>query len=216
MVLGREFFTWLGRTRGALVPLCIGLGLILGAASGEGKRKAEAFESHAGELLVAAESMPDPRFKESVILMVRHGADGAMGLIVNRPMATVPLGMLFDDAKPRGDGFKRKFRVYFGGPVEPNKGFVVHRRDYAIDGTLAVKNGYAVTSNQKVIEALGEGTGPAPAAIAFGYAGWGAGQLEGEIARGDWYWIPAEEALIFGEKDSEKWRRALAKRGLDL
>ena len=216
MVLGREFFTWLKRARRALVPLWIGLGLLLSAASGDSKRQVDEFESHAGELLVAAESMPDPRFKESVILMVRHGADGAMGLIVNRPMATVPLGMLFDDAKPRGDGFKRKFRVYFGGPVEPNKGFVVHRRDYAIDGTMAVENGYAVTSNREVIEALGNGVGPEPAAIAFGYAGWGPGQLEGEIARRDWYWIPADEGLIFGEEDSEKWQRALAKRGLDL
>lgn len=191
----------------------LALGLV---AAADGKGPIDDFESHAGELLVAAESMPDPRFKESVILMVRHGPEGAMGLIVNKTVAEAPLAMLLDDPDSKEKRFQRKVAIHYGGPVEPRRGFVVHRLDFAIDGTIAVKNGYGVTSNIEVVEALADGTGPKQAVVAFGYAGWGAGQLEGEIGRGDWHWVPADDGLVFGTDDDDKWRRALAKRGVDL
>jgi putative transcriptional regulator len=205
------------RSGAALLPrLLLGflaLGLI---AATDGKGRVDDFESHAGELLVAAESMPDPRFRESVILMVRHNAEGAMGLIVNKTIAVAPLAMLFKDPDSKGKSFQHKVAVHYGGPVEPRRGFVVHRLDFAMDGTLAVKNGYGVTSNIEVLQALGEGTGPKQAVIAFGYAGWAPGQLEAEIGRGDWHWVPADDDLVFGPDNEDKWRRALEKRGVDL
>ncbi len=194
-----------------LAVLALGL---LGAT--DGKRRVDDFDSHAGELLVAAASMPDPRFRESVILMLRHNAEGAMGLIVNKTVAEAPLAMLLDDPDGKGKRFQRKVRIHYGGPVEPRRGFVLHRLDFAIDGTMVVENGYGVTSNAEIVEALAEGEGPKQAVVAFGYAGWGAGQLEGEIGRGDWYWVPADDGLVFGAEDDDKWRRALEKRGLDL
>ena len=207
------------RNRGGprLLPRLLLAGLALGlVVATDGKGRIDEFESHAGELLVAAESMPDPRFKESVILMVRHNSEGAMGLIVNKTVAKAPLAMLLDDPDSKEKRFQRKVAIHYGGPVEPRRGFVVHRLDFAIDGTLVVKNGYGVTSNIEVVEALADGTGPKQAVVAFGYAGWGPGQLEGEIGRGDWHWVPADDALVFGTDDDDKWRRALDKRGVDL
>ena len=148
--------------------------------------------------------------------MLRHNAEGAMGLIVNKTVAEAPLAMLLDDPDGKGKRFQRKVRIHYGGPVEPRRGFVLHRLDFAIDGTMVVENGYGVTSNAEIVEALAEGEGPKQAVVAFGYAGWGAGQLEGEIGRGDWYWVPADDGLVFGAEDDDKWRRALEKRGLDL
>jgi putative transcriptional regulator len=201
------------RSGARLLLAFLALGLV---AAADGKGRVDDFESHAGELLVAAETMPDPRFRESVILMVRHNSEGAMGLIVNKTLAVAPLALLLNDPESKGKRFQRKVEIHYGGPVEPRRGFVVHRLDFAIDGTLAVKNGYGVTSNVEVVQALAEGTGPEQAVIAFGYAGWGPGQLEGEIGRGDWHWIPADDDLVFGPANDDKWRRALEKRGVDL
>lgn len=197
--------------------LCLVLAaLVLSAATDGGRRAVDDFESHAGELLVAAPSMPDPRFRESVILMLRHSSDGAMGLIVNKTMTVAPLALLFEDPDAKGDGFQREVPIHFGGPVEPGRGFVLHRRDFAIDGTMLVGGGYAVTSNLEIIEAMGAGTGPKQAMVAFGYAGWGPGQLESEIARGDWHWVPADDDLLFAEPDDGKWEKARARRGIEL
>jgi len=187
------------------------------AAADRGRAPADDFHSRAGELLVAAPSMPDPRFKESVILMVHHGRDGAMGLIVNKTVTVAPLAMLLNESgEAKGEGFQRKVPIHFGGPVEPGKGFVLHGRDFVIDGTVVVGKSYAVTSNLEIIEAMGAGRGPKQAMVAFGYAGWGPGQLEGEIARGSWHWVPADNELLFNERDEGKWKKALGKRGIDL
>lgn len=201
----------LGRALAAVLAAALLL-----AAKGNGRAPVDPFTSHAGELLIAAPSMPDPRFRESVILMLRHGRDGAMGLMVNKTLTKAPLAVLFDDGEHKGEGFQRTVTIHYGGPVEPEKGFVLHRRDYAMDGTMPVGHGFAFTSNIEVVEAMGEGKGPVPAMVAFGYAGWGAGQLEGEIAHGDWYWAPADDDLVFADDDAGKWKKAMAKRGIDL
>ena len=160
--------------------------------------------------------MPDPRFAKSVILMLRHGPDGAMGLIVNKTLVKAPLSAFFDQLEPVDKSAERKFFIRNGGPVGRRQAFVIHRRDYAGDGTMVIQNGYAMTSSAEILEALRRGEGPKQHVIVFGYAGWGAGQLEAEVERRDWYWAPVEESLIFDSDDRGKWKRALKNSGLDL
>lgn len=169
-----------------------------------------------GQLLVATTQMGDPRFKETVIYMVNHGSKGALGLVVNRLYGSGPmhqflkgLGMEIDDA--RGE-----LRVYYGGPVEPGRGFVLHSSDYSGPGTMAVKGGVSVSMDSAVLKAMAEGRGPRQSLFALGYAGWAPGQLEGEIARGDWVTAPADEALVFDERLDDKWKRAAEHAGVAL
>ena len=190
------------------------LALLLLGATDRSQRPVDDFASHAGELLVADSGMPDPRFRHSVILMVRHGSDGAMGLIVNKTMLEAPLGALFHGIEGRDSD--RKIAVHYGGPVEPNKGFVLHSREVAVDGTLLIQSDFALSANPDIIQKIGAGEGPRLTLFAFGYAGWGPGQLEREIARGDWHWAQADEALVFDPADEGKWQKALDRRKIEL
>jgi putative transcriptional regulator len=192
------------------------LALLLLGATDRGRERIDDFESHAGELLVADPSMPDPRFAQSVILMVSHRRDGAMGLIVNKTMLKATLAEIFRGLPGDGSTLARPLRVRYGGPVEPGKGFVLHSRDVVVDGTLLVRDAFALSSNAEIVAKIGAGEGPKRTLIAFGYAGWGPGQLEDEIARGGWHWAPADEELVFGEEDEGKWKKAMAARGIDL
>lgn len=169
-----------------------------------------------GRLLVAAPGMPDPRFRQSVIYLLEHGPEGALGLIVNRPANDVPLAELLSRLQLDIAGATGRVRLHYGGPVSPNAGFVLHSTDYAGDGTRVVGDGIAVTTHRQVFRAMAEGKGPKHALVLFGYAGWGAGQLEGEIEAGGWYLAPAEAALVFGADHGDKWRRALERRMIDL
>lgn len=170
----------------------------------------------AGQLLVAKDELRDPRFVHSVIYVVYHGATGAMGLIVNRPVGEAPLSELLEQAGLEGMGVKGKIRVHFGGPVEPRQGFVLHTADYKIEGTEVVKDGIAVTARPEILRAIGTGTGPRQSLFALGYAGWAPGQLEAEIKAGAWEIVPADEALIFDENADTKWERAMARRTIYL
>lgn len=192
------------------------LALLLLGATDQGRDRVDDFESHTGELLVADPSMPDPRFAQSVILMVRHRRDGAMGLIVNKTLFKAPLKEIFRDLPADQPALARSLPLRYGGPVEPGKGFVLHSRDVVVDGTLLVREGLALSSNAEIVAKIGAGEGPKRMLIAFGYAGWGPGQLEGEIARGGWHWAPADEELVFGEEDEGKWKKAMVARGIEL
>jgi len=192
------------------------LALLLLGATDQGRQRIDDFESHTGELLVADPSMPDPRFAQAVILMVRHRRDGAMGLIVNKTLFKAPLKEIFRDLPADQPALARPLPLRDGGPVEPGKGFVLHSRDVVVDGTLLVRDAFALSSNAEIVAKIGAGEGPKRTLIAFGYAGWGPGQLEGEIARGGWHWAPADEELVFGEEDEGKWKKAMAARGIDL
>ncbi len=199
--------------RGALVAL---LALVADAAGAS----AQSGEQLAGKLLVAAPSMPDPRFAETVIYMVQHDRSGAMGLVVNKVMGggtvadliKVPGALEGLDAAARA----HRFTVHYGGPVQLNLAFVLHSADYRNPKTLGIDEGMARTATLDVVRAIAAGEGPARHLLAFGYAGWGAGQLEAEMARRDWIVVPADDALVFGTEPDEKWRRAIDKRGLDL
>ena len=170
----------------------------------------------AGQLLVATQKMADPRFAQTVIYMVRHDQSGALGLVVNKPVAEVPLADLLRDMNLDPTGADGIIRLRQGGPVQPNLGFVLHSADYVGEDTLVVDGSVAMTARSHVFQAMVDGSGPERSLIALGYSGWAPGQLEGEIERGSWFTVPADVDLVFDDDDASKWQRALALRRVDL
>ena len=186
--------------------------LAAGAAGGLAPGAAQA-ASLTGKVLVASEGMPDPRFQETVIYMVDHDENGALGLVVNKPIATGPAGALLDqlgiDVDEYGFDLQGSVTLHYGGPVDPGRGFVLHSADYEIDGTQYVSNGIALTINPEALIDIALGQGPRRSLIIFGYSGWGPSQLEGELARGDWTVTDADADLVLGTDHEDKWRRSL-------
>jgi putative transcriptional regulator len=169
-----------------------------------------------GQLLVAAPSMGDPRFRETVIVMVRHSRDGAMGLIVNRPAGEQPLSellKLFGDDVTKADG---NVPIFVGGPVQKELAFVLHGTDYRRTGTVDVTGEVAMTANREVIRDIAAKAGPKRFLLVFGYAGWAPGQLEGELAGNHWYTAPIDPALVFDLPRDKVWERAAERRTRDL
>jgi putative transcriptional regulator len=169
-----------------------------------------------GKLLVAMPSMGDPRFERSVILICAHSPEGAMGLIINKPVSEMNFSMLLAQLNIAVCDGSRDIRVHFGGPVERARGFVLHSPDYAGGAsTMEVPGGYGMTATLDVLEALARGAGPSRALLALGYAGWGPGQLEAEIGRNDWLTADAADDLVFAAEDGGKWLGALRHMGID-
>jgi putative transcriptional regulator len=169
---------------------------------------AEIEQNFTGQLLVATEEMKDPRFSETVIYLVRHNTEGTLGLVINRPLANGPIDDLLKSFGGEAKGSKREVVIHYGGPVSSLQGFVLHSDDVELDSSTKVKNGIAMTSDIKMIEAIASGKGPQQTLIMLGYAGWAPGQLEGEIHAGAWFVIPSDKALIFGKDAENKWRQA--------
>lgn len=172
--------------------------------------------SLAGQLLVAAPSMPDPRFQGTVIYMCEHGGDGALGLVLNRVIATVPGSKVIEqfdlEATPTDD----EIRVVWGGPVEYGRGFVLHTSDRLHESSLQVTDEVALTSEADFLVDLLEGRGPGESILALGYAGWQPGQLESELSREDWITVPAGAAFVFGEDPADMWDAAMAMMSIEL
>ena len=169
-----------------------------------------------GKLMVAMPGLSDPRFDRAVILICAHSDEGAMGLILNKPVPDLSFDRLLDQLNlPRGAA-GRDIRVHFGGPVERGRGFVLHSTDYTGGpATMRVAGGFGMTATLDVLEAMANGAGPRRALLALGYAGWAPGQLEGEIARNDWLTADAAEEVVFAADDAGKWRAALRQLGID-
>jgi putative transcriptional regulator len=177
---------------------------------------AESSDSLAGQLLVASPEMKDPRFVETVIYMVKHSAEGALGLVINRPMAKGPIEDLLKSFDAETEGVKGEIIIHYGGPVTPAAGFILHTDDVLLDDSTKVKDGIAVTSDAKLIAAIGRGKGPRQALVIMGYAGWAPGQLEAELKAEAWFVVPADKELIFGKDAEKKWQQALDKRQVPL
>jgi putative transcriptional regulator len=160
--------------------------------------------------------MGDPRFAAALIVLCAHGPQGSMGLIVNRPAGGLRLGGLMKRIGLKARPHIASWPVHVGGPVEPERGFVLHGPDYdAGAGSLTVDGRFSMTATRDVLQALAGGSGPARALVALGYAGWGPGQLDSEIARNGWLTSAAEPDLIFDGDDAGKWTRALRAMGVD-
>jgi len=169
-----------------------------------------------GKLLVAMPSMGDPRFAHSVICMCAHSPEGAMGLIVNKPAQNLDFMELLSQLDITADRGIPGISVHYGGPVEHGRGFVLHTCDYSAgESTLAVNDGLGMTATLDILEDISLGRGPQNSLLALGYAGWGPGQLEGEIRANGWLVCDADPSLVFDTNHSEKWHQAMARIGID-
>ena len=170
-----------------------------------------------GKLLIAMPGMGDPRFDRSVVFICAHSADGAMGLIVNKPAPDLTFDQLLKQLDiPAPDDPSREIRVHFGGPVVHVRGFVLHSADYGGEGTtLQIDDRFGMTATVDILQAIARGEGPASSLLALGYAGWGPGQLEDEILRNGWLTCDASPDLVFSDRNETKWTRALGTLGVD-
>jgi putative transcriptional regulator len=160
--------------------------------------------------------MGDPRFDRAVILMVRHDTDGALGIVINKPVGERPLADLLEIFGEKGSNATGQVRIFAGGPVQRELGFVVHTADYRRSGTLDIDGRVAMTSSREILRDIAANQGPKKSLIAFGYAGWAPGQLEGEMERRVWAVAPADETLIFDQDREKVWESAFSRRVQDL
>jgi putative transcriptional regulator len=178
-----------------------------------GAREAGPDRALAGKLLVAQPQLLDPNFRETVVFMARHDQTGAFGLVVNRFIGSMELAKLIEAMGGDTEGTAGEVRIHYGGPVQRERGFVLHSRGGRTP-SIEVNEQYGVTMGVEVLEALARGEGPKHALVTSGYAGWGAGQLERELARGDWVVAPADPDILCDEAYDTKWRRAFESRYL--
>ena len=175
-----------------------------------------------GQMLIATPSMSDERFSRSVIYICAHSSEGAMGIVVNQPAANISFPDLLVklDVIPATDLIKLPSRaggvkVLKGGPVETERGFVLHSADFFIENsTLPIDRGICLTATLDILKAIARGKGPESAILALGYAGWAPGQLETEIHDNGWLHCPADPDLLFGTEVETKYARAMRKIGI--
>lgn len=189
------------------------LGLLAALLSGMVEAAADEL---VGQVLVASPQMSDPRFAGTVIYIIAHDRSGAMGLVLNRSFGEGSLKELlrgFGLENPSADGI---IRLQYGGPVDVSRGFVLHSPDFNGAGTRLIGNGVALSSGFDVLRAIAAGNGPQQRRIYLGYAGWGPGQLEGELGRDDWMTAPADSAVVFDEDLAALWEKAMKGAGRSL
>lgn len=168
------------------------------------------------QLLIALPSLADPNFSRSVALICQHDGDGAMGVVVNRP-SEYTLGDVFEQMGiDTDDAALREQAVLAGGPVHPERGFVLHDGGREWDSSLVIGNGLYVTTSRDVLEAIASGNGPQRATVALGCAGWGAGQLEYELTENSWLTVPADAELLFDTPLDARWQAAAGRIGVDM
>lgn len=170
-----------------------------------------------GKLLIAMPGMTDPRFEKSVIFMCSHSADGALGLIVNKPIPGLPFRELMAKMEIEVSDATPRTPVMFGGPVETERGYVLHSNERSNSpATLAVTSQIALTPTVDILRAIAQGNGPQEFLFVLGYAGWGPGQIEDEIAANGWIHCDADSAIVFRSDMLSKWELALAKLGANI
>ena len=177
-----------------------------------------------GQMLIAMPAMLDDRFARSLIYICAHSSEGAMGIVVNHPAPNINFSDLLVklDVIPAADVIRLPsragvVRVMRGGPVETERGFVLHSADFFIENsTLPIDDGICLTATLDILKAIARGEGPISAVLALGYAGWAPGQLETEIQENGWLHCSADAELIFGTDIDGKYEKALHKIGIDL
>ncbi|MDH4021635.1 MAG: YqgE/AlgH family protein [Gammaproteobacteria bacterium] len=172
-----------------------------------------------GHLLIAMPAMQDPNFTRTVTYICEHTEQGALGIVINRPL-DMDLGTIFDQLSlGSADPALARQPVLQGGPVHQERGFVLHEpeenTDQEFDATLAVTDAIRVTTSQDILSAMARGHGPRRAVVALGYAGWGAGQLEKELAQNAWLSVPATPQIIFDTPFELRWHESTRLLGFD-
>jgi len=169
-----------------------------------------------GHLLIAMPSLLDPNFARTVTYICEHGEQGALGLVINRPL-DMDFGEVLEQlALKAADPALARRPILQGGPVELQRGFVIHSAPRDWEATVAVTDSIFVTTSRDILNSLADGRGPEQALLVLGYAGWGPGQLEDEIAANAWLSVPASADIIFDTPFEERWQRAAALLGVDI
>lgn len=167
-----------------------------------------------GKLIISMPYAPDPRFTHSVIYVCGHDSTGAMGLIINKPLSSVSFSDLLEQMSiPHGA--TADISVYYGGPVEVGRGFVLHSSDYITDSTVFVSNDFALTATMDILRAINHDIGPQQSMLALGYVGWDSGRLEQEIQENHWLIIEATPDLVFSHDKDNLWRASLSTIGVN-
>lgn len=165
--------------------------------------------------LIAMPAMQDPYFAKTLTYICEHSDQGAMGIVVNRPIS-LTVGELFEQVKlPLQDAERGREPVHFGGPVQTDRGFVLHEPKGHWQSTLAINDKVVLTTSKDILQAVGEGSGPDCLLITLGYAGWEQGQLEDELAQNAWLTVPADEHILFDLPAEERYAAAMSKLGVD-
>jgi putative transcriptional regulator len=166
--------------------------------------------------LIAMPTLDDPQFLQTVTYLCAYNREGAMGIVINRPL-DLQLGDILSHMEIEvSHAPAQRLPVFQGGPVQPERGFVIHRPHGNWDAMLKVTPDIAITTSRDILVAIANGTGPQQMLIALGYAGWTAGQLEREMAANAWLSIPADDAVIFDVPTPNRWHAAAARLGIDI
>lgn len=168
------------------------------------------------QFLIAMPNLADPNFAQTVTLICEHNDQGALGIIINRPMK-MRLADVFEQLELRTRNKNLSAQaVLQGGPVQPDRGFVIHRPSTVFESTLAVSDYLHITTSRDILSALADGTGPDAVCMALGYAGWDAGQLEAEVSQNSWLTVPADERILFDTPYEQRWSAAAQLLGVSL
>jgi putative transcriptional regulator len=168
------------------------------------------------QFLIAMPGMEDPNFSRGVTLLCQHNDEGALGITINR-LSEFLLEDVFEQLDIEcKDPAIAAMPVYAGGPVHPERGFVLHSADRQWDTTVAVGSGILVTTSKDVLEAIARGEGPEKFMVALGYAGWGSGQLEDEMRDNAWLNVMASAEIVFDLPTDDRWEQAVASLGIDI
>jgi len=168
------------------------------------------------QLLIAMPNLEDPNFSRTVTFICEHGEHGAMGIVLNRPTDLRLTDILQHMEIGDGLGEAGEQTVYLGGPVEEERGFVLHTHTPPWDSTLAIDDQISITTSRDILEAMAKGDGPNKTLVALGYAGWGAGQLERELQENAWLSGPAESSILFDLPAEDRWEAAARLLGVDV
>ncbi len=184
-------------------------------AAEDGNDKATSMQSLQGQLLLASPHIGDERFEKSVILMCHHDADSAMGLVINRCTSNLSLGDLYEKLDVGAPRFCVDDPVHIGGPVDGNRGFVLHSQDHMLPDSMVVTHEIGLTASIDMLRDITEGVGPMHTIVSLGCAGWSAGQLDREMAENVWLSLPASAQLVFDHDHKTLWEHGFATLGID-
>ncbi len=167
-----------------------------------------------GQFLLAMPHMQDSRYEKTVIYICGHDLNGAMGLVVNKFLGDLTLKGLLEYLNLPRESIRRDLPIYFGGPVDTGRGFVLHSDEFTHSGTVQLGKHIALTATIDVLQAIAEGGGPKECLLAMGYVGWGPGQLDSELHSNRWLQVEADSEILFQTSIEKKWEKAISKLGV--
>lgn len=175
----------------------------------------DATDSLKNQFLVAMPSLEDENFSHTVSLLCEHSDDGAIGLVINRP-TELRLSDMMEQMELEHGKVDSEAIVYWGGPVQPERGFVIHREPGGWESCMSLGDRLYITTSRDILRAIGIGEGPSEYFVVLGYAGWGAGQLESEILHNSWLNAPLDEQVLFHTPAQQRWQAATRLLGVDV